>query len=353
VRVLHVLPHRGGGAETYIDMLERLPGFQHRRFALSAGRTPVSALGSIPVRWPQLALGLRSTDLIHVHGDMASVITRPVLRTRPAVMTGQGLHMLRRVTGPQRELMARGMAGVISACRTVICSSESEREELRALARPADREKLVVIYNATDPVPAPPDAERTALRAELGADSGTVLGLLVGQLEARKAPLLAARAAVRVRASGVAFVLAVVGEGPLAGELQALQGDAVRLLGPRRDARRLMAAADLFLQPSEREGMSFALIEAMASGLAVVAAEASSNPEALGGTGSLFRAGDEDSLLEALVSLCRDPTLRLGLGERARERALEQFSPNHFLAASQAVYQSALETNRRPVGYGA
>ena len=342
MQVLHVLPHRGGGAETYIDMLERLPGFEHRRFYLSAGRTPLSALGSIPVRWPRLALAARGTDLVHTHGDMASAIALPILRMRPAVMTCQGLHMTRRVAGPQRVLMGRAMSGVIRACRAVICSSEAERDELRAFARARDRAKLLVVANATDPPRLLDDVERASIRRQLGAEEETVLGLFVGQLEARKAPLLAAKAAARAGASGAPFLLLMAGEGPLMSELRSLEGDSLRMLGQRSDIPRLMAAADVFLQPSEREGMSFALLEAMAAGLAVVAADASSNPEALGDTGRLFRPSDEESLAQALRSLCAEPALRRRLGAQARRRALEQFSPATYLAASEAVYCRAL-----------
>jgi glycosyltransferase involved in cell wall biosynthesis len=73
-----------------------------------------------------------------------------------------------------------------------------------------------------------------------------------------------------------------------------------------------------------------------------VAADASSNPEALGDAGRLFRPADEGSLAEALISLCADPALRRSLGEKARQRAVEQFSPGSFLAASEAVYRRAL-----------
>src|SRR5437588_1145526 len=99
MRVLHVLPHQGGGAETYIDMLERLPDLEHRRFFLSSGRTPSSAVFSVPLRWPRLAGAARAADVIHCHGDVASVITLPILRMRPATITSQGLHLLRRVEG--------------------------------------------------------------------------------------------------------------------------------------------------------------------------------------------------------------------------------------------------------------
>jgi glycosyltransferase involved in cell wall biosynthesis len=343
VRVLHVLPHRGGGAETYIDMLERMPGFSHARFYLSAGRTPASALTSLPLRWPRLAAGLGGADIIHCHGDMASVIALPLLRRRPSVMTCQGLHMVRRLQGARRAAMERALAAVSASAQAMICSSRDERDDLASMVRAPDLLKLHVIANGIDPPAQLDEQARTRLREELGVTPGTALGLFVGQLEARKAPVLAARAAQRVHDSGAPFVLAVAGDGPEAPRLRALAGEAVRILGHRSDVPRLLSAGDVFLQPSEREGMSFALLEAMSHGLAVVAADSSSNPEAVDDAGLLFAGGDEDALVQALLRLAGDPELRATLGARARDRARAHFSPAGFVSASEAIYRRALE----------
>ena len=73
----------------------------------------------------------------------------------------------------------------------------------------------------------------------------------------------------------------------------------------------------------------------------IVAADSSSNPEAVGDAGLLFRAGDEAALAGALTRLCSEPGLRGTLGEQARSRVLEQFPPGGFLAETRTVYQEA------------
>lgn len=349
MRVLHVLPHQGGGGEAYVDMLGGLSGFEHERFYLSRGRTAASAAASIPLRWPRLAARARRADLIHAHGDVAGTLALPLLRSRPAVMTTHGLHMLRRSRGARLAAMKRAVAAIASACEVVICTSASERDELLPLVRDRDRGKLRVIHNGVDEPPPRDEPARVALRAELGAGPDTVLGLFVGQLEPRKAPLLAARAAARTHAQAPSFVLALAGDGPLAAELRALSGDAVNPLGYRADVDALLGAADVFVQPSEREGMSLALLEAMAGGLAIVAADGPGNPEAVGDAGVLFTSGDEDALAEALVGLVADPARRESLGTAARARAVEQFSVAGFLAATEAVYAEALGHLKAPV----
>jgi glycosyltransferase involved in cell wall biosynthesis len=352
VRILHVLPHRGGGAETYIDMLERLSGFAHERIYLSGGRTPANALVSVPARWPKVAARARRSDLVHAHGDVASVIALPLIRTEPAVMTTQGLHLLRRLHGGKRRLMVRAVASVASACDAVVCSSLDEHNDLVSVIRPADRKKLHVILNGIDPPGIIGEPARLAIRDELGIRPDCVLGLFVGQLEPRKAPLLAARAAVQARAAGAPFVLAVAGDGNEAPQLRALASDAVRVLGYRSDVGRLLSAADVYIHPSEREGMSFALLEAMIHGLSIVAADSSSNPEAIADAGLMFPAGDEDALIRALVRLSSEPELRASLGEKARVRARERFTPEGFLSQTKAVYLQVMSRFTEPVPAG-
>lgn len=342
IRALHVLPHRGGGAERYIDMLERMPETAHRRLYLSSGRTPASALRSLPLNWPRLVAGVRGADLLHAHGDVASLIALPLLRARPAVVTTHGLHMLRRLEGPQQAAMARAVRGVGAAARAVICTSSAERDELARVLRSEDAGKLTVIHNGIDPPRAAAPEVRESVRAELGVDDRTVLGLFVGQLEPRKAPLLAAAATARARGLGVQFALAVAGDGPQAAELAAMAAGGVMCLGYRTDLARLYAAADVFVQPSEREGMSLALLEAMSYGLAVIAADGPGNPEAIGDTGLLFAAGDERALATAVARLGTDAELRDLLGEAARARVLAEFSAERFVAATGSAYNELL-----------
>jgi glycosyltransferase involved in cell wall biosynthesis len=347
-RVLHVLPHQGGGGETYVDFLERMPGFVHQRAYLSAGRTPLSGLASIPVRWPQIVAGARGADLIHAHGDVAGALAYPLLRVRPGVMTTHGLHMLRRVHGVRHGAAKHTIRAVIRGCRAVICTSRAERDELAPLLRDAERQKLRVIENGIDLPPAIDDWERASVRAELGIAADAVFALFAGQLEARKSPLLAAAAATRVHAAGVPLVLAIAGSGPQEPALWALAGQAIKPLGYRSDLPRLLASADVFVQPSEREGISFALLEAMGHGLAVVATNGPGNPEVVGDSGLLVPAGDEDALVAALMRVSSDLSLRASLQRCARARIKERFSAERFLAATEEVYVHALGGLKAP-----
>jgi glycosyltransferase involved in cell wall biosynthesis len=341
-RILHILPHRGGGGEVYVSMLERTPGFVHERLYLSSGRTPRSAAASIPVQLPRLVARVLAADLIHVHGDAAAVVTLPLLRARPSVVTTHGLHLLRRSQGVSLTAIRWPLRLAIGATRAVIATSTGESQELDRLIRRRDAAKLRVILNGVYPPGPDATANREAVRADLGVRPNSILGVFLGELEQRKEPLLAISAAERVQQAGLPFTLALAGAGPLSSAVRAHASDSVLPLGYRADPEQLLAAADVFLLPSSREGMSLALLEALSHGLAVVAADTPGTQEAVGSAGLLFSTGDETAFVAAISRVVSDPQLRNRLGSEARQRALDHFGADRFVAETTEVYTSVL-----------
>ena len=196
------------------------------------------------------------------------------------------------------------------------------------------------MHNGVRVGPPPDPAVRAAVRAELDLPEGEVVALVLGELEPRKDPLTAARAAIQARERGAPLTLLVAGSGPLANELAALAGDAVRPLGYRTDPQRLLAAADIFMLPSEREGLSFAVLEAMATGLALVVADGPGNPEAVGEAGLVLPAGDAEAFATTLAELAADPERRAQLGAAARARAAERFTLEAMCDGVRAAYEA-------------
>jgi glycosyltransferase involved in cell wall biosynthesis len=338
--VVHVLPHAGGGAETYIDALERMEGYRHERVLLSRSRTAAMAGPSIASRWPELMRRAHGADIVHSHGDVASVLALPVLRGSASVATTHGLHLLRRVGG-QRGVVAReGVRAVVAAAGRVICTSEEERIELAAICGEQRARKLVVVHNGIDLPPRRPEGERVEVRRHLGIAEDEVMGLFLGQLEQRKDPLTAVAAARDVRRRGLPFTLVVAGDGPLAPETVAAGEEDVRVIGFRRDTDRLLAAADVFVMPSEREGLSFAVLEAMGHGLAMVVSDGPGNPEAVGDAGVVCPVGDSAAFADVLAALTQDPAERERLGAAARERVRTRFTVAGLVDRTRDVYES-------------
>jgi glycosyltransferase involved in cell wall biosynthesis len=340
--VLHVMPHPGGGGETYIDLLEGMAGYRHERFPLSLTRSRRSGISSVLSRRRQLKRLAPDADLLHFHGDMAAMLAAPALRGTPALITGHGLHRLRRSQGLAGRLVRWRLRTAIAAAERVLLNSRAERDDLIE-ALPAElHERLVFVPNGV-PLPAAAEpARRAELRRELDLADDEVAVLFAAELEARKDPLGAIEAAEAARAAGANVVLLIAGEGPLAEQVRRRAGAGMRMLGYRDDIADVYDAADVFLLPSHREGMSMALLEAMAHGLAPLVADGAGNAEAVADSGRVFAAGDREAMAAALAELAADPAERARLGTAARERIATELSAERFRDRTREQYEAAL-----------
>jgi glycosyltransferase involved in cell wall biosynthesis len=116
--------------------------------------------------------------------------------------------------------------------------------------------------------------------------------------------------------------------------------DSVYLLGRRSDMPRVLNTFDVFTLPSESEGMSNAILEAMAMGVAVAATSVGGNPVVIaeGSSGFLVDYPDHDALAERLLRLLDDPRLRDSAGRSGRERAVGLYSARSMVAQMEALY---------------
>jgi len=133
----------------------------------------------------------------------------------------------------------------------------------------------------------------------------------------------------------------VVGDGPLREEVERAAPAHVRVLGSRTDVDRLLAAADVFMLTSRREGLAFSLLEAMAHGLAAVVTDLPENVEAVGDAGIAVQA-NHDSFTRALRHLAMDSDARADLGDRAVQRVTRLFSAVQMKERTRALYREAL-----------
>jgi sugar transferase (PEP-CTERM/EpsH1 system associated) len=177
----------------------------------------------------------------------------------------------------------------------------------------------------------------------------TVFGT-VGRLQGVKDQASLIRAfGILVRSGGEAARrarLIVVGGGPLLAELQALVKSEVLdahvwLAGERADVPALMQGMNVFVLPSLAEGISNTLLEAMASGLPIIATNVGGNPELVVDkiTGLLVPAGDPASLAAALGELFADPARAAELGQAGCARVKTEFSIDSMMNAYLSLYE--------------
>jgi sugar transferase (PEP-CTERM/EpsH1 system associated) len=216
--------------------------------------------------------------------------------------------------------------------------------------------KVTHIYNGVDTERFRPAAasDPNMLPPEFASADAVVVGS-VTRFSAIKDPLNLVEAFVRARTEGgsgaSALRLVMIGDGELhAAAVARLEQAGVAgsawLPGSRDDIPALMRAMDIFVLGSLREGISNTILEAMASGLPVIASATGGNVELIspGETGMLVPPGDAGALATAIAAYAADETLRRRHGEKARARAVERFSIAAMLANYRALYDQAIAT---------
>jgi len=197
---------------------------------------------------------------------------------------------------------------------------------------------------------APPSLEqRAAARAELGLAADEIAVGAVGGLELRKGHRYLVEALGQLRDTFPAVRCFIAGGGSqrevLEEQVRRLGLEsAVRLTGSIADPRALFWAIDIFVQPSIKEGLGVALLEAMACGLPAIASRAGGMAEVIENrhSGRLVAAADAGALAQALRELIQSPDTRAALGAAARTRAAMNFSMETMAFRTLALYQSSL-----------
>src|SRR5690606_6255502 len=124
--------------------------------------------------------------------------------------------------------------------------------------------------------------------------------------------------------------------------------DAAWLPGSRDDVPALLRSMGIFVLGSRREGISNTLLEAMASGLPVIATDTGGNRELVQPrqVGALVKPGDRKALAVEILRYALDESLRKAHGSAARERALQEYSLDSMVSRYQAVYEDELAAVR-------
>ncbi len=201
----------------------------------------------------------------------------------------------------------------------------------------------------------PAPAGREALPADgiAAPDTDTLVIGAVMRMQAVKAPDVLLEAFLDLLARTPdgrrRLRLALIGDGPMLSGLRrrveaAAATELVWLPGMRSDIPALMRAFDLFVVPSHAEGISNTILEAMASGLPVLATAVGGNPDLIvpDVTGALVPAGDAQRMADALATYVDDPARLRQQGRAARELALRRFSMEAMVAGYLNVYDRVL-----------
>jgi len=325
------------------ELWESLSGKDHVTLhPMSAARNPGPAdLRSIVL----VARLARRADLIHAHSSKAGFIGRvgaALAGRRGRCIFTPHAWSFWSATGAIGAGYRRWERLGARLCARIIALTEAEQNDGLA-ARVGRPDQYRVVPNGVEP-------ERFAWARAPGSRRI----IFVGRLARQKRPDLAVEVARLVRADHPDAELWLVGEGPERGELERLVDTAgidgaVRLLGARPDLPELLRDSACLLLPSDYESCPYAVLEAMAAGVPVVATEVGGVPELLddGVEGLLVPPRRPDMAAAAVSRILANPDLARALGDAGRARARERYSLGRMVADTVAVYDELLTATRR------
>lgn len=326
-------------------LLERVraAGIRCRPVAIERSMNPLAALRS--ARAVAEVMREERFDIVHVHTPVAGLIGRlAAWRCKVPLIayTAHGFYFHEHMPWFARTAFI-GLEWLAGRVTDILMTQSSEDAELARSKNLIAGDVIEAIGNGVDAGRFKPatDQHRARMRGELATPEDAVVIMMVGRMVAEKGypELFAAMkhvdahlwvAGSRLQSDHADSVDAALEHVTADPDLDAR----VHLLGERDDIADLLAAADIFTLPSHREGMPRSIIEAMMTGLPVVATNIRGSREEVvdGTTGLLVPVRDTKALAAALSELAADPARRTAMGAAGRERARDLYDETRVIA---------------------
>lgn len=370
--IVHVIHSLGpGGAEhTLVDLAEKAPGqgmdlhvvslmplrsHPYPRRLVELG-TDVHSL-ELSSRWDPRGLTRGSRlieslrpDVVHSHLKHADLVAAWTAR-RLGIPMVSTLHLIEdaptAVGRAKRRLAAQ--ARLHTAARTIAVSSALR--DWYVAGFPVDPNRVVRLPNGVARPESPPAAQRNTIRSELGIRPDALMGTMVGIMRPDKGheQLLDA---VHLMSADTNLQFAILGDGPLRGELEdqarhlRLGPDRVVFAGFREDVAEVLSASDFVVHPTLDDALPTALLHALAAGRPIVASDTGGIPEIVTPEiGILIPPGNVTALvdgLERMVALMPAPEM----GSAAQTRFNEEFDSEIWAKRLRRLYEEVLVEHR-------
>lgn len=257
-------------------------------------------------------------------------------RSKLAVSCRGAAEQIEPLENPTRQ---RQLAEVFDAASLIHCVSDDMRRTVEGYGAPADR----ILVNR----PAVPVADFAGLRASSPDGGGPLRILSIGRLHWKKGFDDGLRAVAHLRRRGIDVTYRIAGEGSERPKLEFMLhemdlNETVELLGAcdQTTIRQMLGWADVLLLPSLSEGISNAVLEAMAAGVPVVSTRCGGMDEVVDDqlTGLLVDVADAEAMADRLADLADDPDLRAALAARAAAHADAHLDISHQVRRFVAAY---------------
>lgn len=334
------------------DALPKHEGLTIHAFDFPRGMNPAGHLRAARQLGPLVAR--LKPDVVHAHFD-AAIFTTAVARTKrwPAtIATFHGLSFPL-FSGWRKMLIRSATVWAVRHFNTVLVLNSTNRDMLRAAAPGANIRMFGsagVGCDITRFAPAA-KADRDAMRAKLGFSPGDCVFVYVGRFVEIKGFALTVRAFLQLAEREPNARLLLVGEGDalhpsgLTSEEEAKFRASPRIvdLGQRNDVERCLAAADVMVLPSFREGMPVGLMEALSMGVPVLTRDVPGCRDVVRDNldGIVLRDCTVESIATTMKQLADSPELRRRLSDRALADR-DRFSRKHFIREQREIYDDCL-----------
>jgi glycosyltransferase involved in cell wall biosynthesis len=293
-------------------------------------------------------------DIVHTHTSKGGFVGRLAARLAgvPVIVhTAHGFAFHEGSSASARFVYSALERMASRWCDRIVSVSEFHRNwaiEL-GVASPC---KIVAIPNGVAEAARNQNVEVAALRSQLGVRPGDLAILSITRLAPTKGLEYLIQAVAMLPIVGERMKVIIAGDGPARERLERQAKrlgvtDHLRFLGFRQDVGDLLAACDLVVLPSQREGLSISLLEAMAAGKPIIATTLGSQQEVAshGEMAWLVRPGDPASLKEAILRLSGDRPLMARLGANARAVYESFYTEDRMLQSYKQLYFDLLAAN--------
>ena len=357
MRVTYVMDAAAwGGAETYVARLVQELAGRITPVVITSAPVPPRLRDALPAGVP-----LRTVEGVGRKGNWKAILRLigAVRATKPDVV-----HVNQSTPAHNRYgLVAARLSG--AACVATVHSPEPARSAPQKLFLP-------VLYRGVRAVVAVSDETRDLLAGTLGVDPAVVRVMLngvpvpdlppetrdrqadtlrigsMGRLVPEKAFDVLIDALALVSRDNPHVELQIAGDGPERAALEArAAGLPVQLVGEVTDPPAFLRGLDIFCLSSQREGLPFALLEAMAMGVPCVATDVGQIRSALGEAVLVIPGGQPRALADALRRLVEDPTARAALGDQGRSLIRARHDVRLMATSTMELYQHAMTSVRR------
>jgi sugar transferase (PEP-CTERM/EpsH1 system associated) len=340
--VLDLVAHRSAYIEAHVICLEHRGEIAEQFESVGVGVEELQLASATMTRriW-NLSRALRRLrpDVLHTHNPsphLNGVVAARLARIPVLVHTKHG----RNYPKDRKLVFQNRVASRLSS--KVVCVSHDAAEVARRIEM-VSGDRISVIHNGID-------IHRFLVNPDPFGTSNRFRAIHVARLNWVKDQATLLRAVRLVIDRLPQFELDIIGDGPAHTEVIALHKELglqgkVRLHGTREDVADWLAKADMFVLSSVSEGISLTLLEAMASGLPIVATDVGGNSEVVqhGRTGLLVPSREPQALADAILQMCSNAKASREMGMRGREDVEQRFSVESMVSGYEQLYCQLLK----------